>query len=90
MTASRSYASLVTGRNRLTLSALRRMRDCTQVEVAERMGKTQSAISRIEHQQDCAVSTLESFVAATGGELQLIACYPGVEVRITTDGGGRS
>lgn len=57
------------------LSELRVERERSQVAVAEAMGKTQSAVSRIEHQNDIHLSTLRSYIEATGGRLRLIAEY---------------
>ena len=53
------------------LSALRKSRDLTQEEVAAIMEIGQSAISKIETQEDILVKTLERYAAALGGELEL-------------------
>ena len=37
----------------------------------------QSEVSRLEHRSNMLLSTLRSSIRATGGELQLIATFPG-------------
>ena len=56
----------------LTLSELRRRVGRSQAEIANATGTTQSAISRMEHQSDMHVSTLNEYVGALGGRLRLI------------------
>lgn len=67
---------------RFRLASLRKVRGLTQTDVGEHMGKTQTAVSRIESQHDMLVSTLALFVAATGGDLRLVAKYPSFELDI--------
>jgi hypothetical protein len=67
-----------------TLRDLRRAQELTQATVAEALGMTQSELSKLERRDDLRWSTLRRFVEATGGELHLIATYPGrspVELR---------
>jgi predicted XRE-type DNA-binding protein len=67
-----------------TLRDLRLAQELTQATVAEVLGMTQSELSKMEHRDDLRWSTLRRFVEATGGELHLIATYPGrapVELR---------
>ena len=56
----------------LTLSELRRRLGRSQAEVATTIGTTQSGVSRIEHQSDMHVSTLNEYVGALGGRLRLV------------------
>ncbi len=56
----------------LTLSELRRRLGRSQAEVATAIGTTQSGVSRIEHQADMHVSTLNEYASALGGRLRLI------------------
>ena len=56
----------------LTLSELRRRLGRSQAETATAAGTTQSGISRIEHQSDIHVSTLDEYVGALGGRLRLV------------------
>lgn len=56
----------------VTLSELRRRLGRSQAEIATAAGTTQSAVSRIEHQSDIHVSTLNEYVNALGGNLRLV------------------
>ncbi len=60
-----------------SLAQLRRARQLTQTQLAKTLGKPQPEISRIERQTDVLVSTLRSYVEAMGGELELVARFPG-------------
>jgi transcriptional regulator with XRE-family HTH domain len=55
----------------LALYELRRSRAISQTEIADRLGVTQSAISKFEHASDCLISTLDEYVRALGGRLEL-------------------
>lgn len=55
----------------LTLSELRRLLERSQADVAAAIGTTQSGVSRIEHQSDMHVSTLNDYVSALGGRLRM-------------------
>lgn len=61
--------------NAYTLSELRRLRGFNQTKIAAALDTTQSAVSRLERQEDMLLSTLAGFVSATGGQLRLIASY---------------
>lgn len=65
---------------RMLLAELRKLRGATQVAVAAEMGITQSALSRIESQDDMQVSTLRRMVEALGGRLEIVAKLPGRRV----------
>lgn len=69
-----------------TLAQVRRARALTQEEVAEALGVQQPAVSKIERQfegeADLYLSTLRRFIEAMGGELQLVARFPDVDVII--------
>jgi DNA-binding Xre family transcriptional regulator len=54
------------------LAALRRELGLTQVEVAARIGMSQSDLSKLERRQDVRLSTLRSYLAALGGRLRLL------------------
>lgn len=60
----------------MPLQELRQAMQLTQQELAERLDMNQAAISKLEHQSDMYVSTLRRFVAAMGGELQIVARFP--------------
>ena len=59
----------------LKLADLRSELGITQTDVADAVGTTQSAISRLERQGDVLVSTLRSYVESTGGRLRIVASY---------------
>jgi len=61
---------------RIGYTALRRARDLTQVEIAQRLNIPQSAVSRMESQSDLLLSTLAKYIRAMGGELQMQAVFP--------------
>jgi DNA-binding XRE family transcriptional regulator len=63
----------------LALDSLRRSLNLTQAEVAQALDVNQAAVSQMEKQEDMYVSTLRRLVAAMGGELELIARFPGRE-----------
>jgi len=68
----------------MTLQELRQqVSGLTQTELAELMEVTQGAISQLEKRHDVLISKLAGYVHALGGELELIARFPDVEVRIT-------
>ena len=70
-----------------TLTELRRAFHLSQVTLAETLNMSQSELSRLERRADLLLSTLTRFVAATGGNLRLIADYPDrspVELRLAT------
>lgn len=69
-----------------TLRDLRARRSLTQRQVARNLNLSQADVSRLEHRRDVLVSTLRRFVEATGGELELVARYPGDQTsRISLD-----
>jgi predicted transcriptional regulator len=61
----------------MRLEQMRRNRDLTQVELANRLGIDQGSVSRIEKQVDMHLSTLRGYVEAAGGRLELQAIFPG-------------
>ncbi|MCY4519131.1 MAG: XRE family transcriptional regulator [Acidimicrobiaceae bacterium] len=62
-----------------TLAQVRKARTLTQQHIAEQLHMDQSEVSRLEHRSNMLLSTLRSFVRATGGDLHLIATYPDAE-----------
>lgn len=61
----------------LALGELRRARGLTQAALARTLDKSQPDISRVEREADLLLSTLRSYVEAMGGELELVARFPG-------------
>ncbi|MBD0388620.1 MAG: helix-turn-helix transcriptional regulator [Nostoc sp. C3-bin3] len=68
---------------KLTLSELRESLGQTQSDVAKKMGVVQSALSKIEHQDDIQISTLSRYIKSLGGSLTIIARFPEQEVVIS-------
>ncbi len=58
------------------LSDLRKEQDVTQKELAKILEIRQSAISKLESQDDVMVKTLEKYIQALGGELEVRAKFP--------------
>jgi hypothetical protein len=56
----------------MTLQDLRKARALTQVRMAELLNMRQENVSRLERRADLLLSTLQSYVAAMGGELSLV------------------
>src|SRR5260370_6716563 len=68
----------------LTLSAIRDARRHSQIELADKLGIQQPAVSKIERKADLYVSTLRSYIEAIGGELEILVRFPDRDpVRIT-------
>jgi len=60
----------------ISLHEARAERRLTQGDVAVALEVTQANVSRIERQDDLYLSTLEEYVAALGGRLELHAVFP--------------
>ncbi len=61
----------------MDLSELRNACQITQEELAARLEVAQSNVSRLERRRDMLVSTLREVIEALGGELHLVAAFPG-------------
>lgn len=68
---------------RLTLKDLRELYDCSQVELAEKVGVKQSAISRLEQRSEVKLGTLAAAVKALGGELEVRAHFSDADVPLS-------
>lgn len=66
----------------LSLTDLRRQRGKTQAEIATALGISQSDVSKLERRADLRVSTLRRYVRAVGGDLELVACFQGGDMRV--------
>lgn len=67
-----------------TLAALRRRLGLTQMEVADRIGISQSDLSKLERRKDLRLSTLETYATALGVHLHLVLSLQGerLELRV--------
>lgn len=75
----------------MRLRELRRARDLSQADLADHLKTDQGNVSRLEQQTDMYISTLRRYLAALGGSLEIVAHFPGGDVRITQFGDlGRS
>ena len=62
------------GRVATDLATLRRRKGLTQVELATRMGMSQSDLSKFERRTDVRLSTLRAYIAALGSDLVIECC----------------
>jgi DNA-binding transcriptional regulator YiaG len=67
----------------IELSELREKRKVTQTQLAGRLKKTQATVSQIEGRNDWLVSTLNEYIQALGGELDVRAIFPDKTIRLT-------
>jgi len=61
----------------MSLREVRKAVGKTQVQIAKRLKVGQDAVSKLETRGDMYLSTLRDYVAAMGGELELVARFPG-------------
>ncbi len=66
----------------MALADLRRARSLTQQQVAESLSVNQAWISRFERQTDMYISTLRSYIEGLGGELDMVARFGDVSVKL--------
>jgi len=68
----------------MDLATLRRDLDLTQVELAGRLGMSQSDLSKLERRRDVRLSTLRAFAEALGGRLRVVyaAAHREIELEI--------
>lgn len=70
----------------IKLQELRKKQGFSQAELARSLGVAQANISQIEGRADARISTLNSYIKALGGELELHARFPdGQLVRLHFD-----
>jgi DNA-binding XRE family transcriptional regulator len=66
----------------MLLAELRKLEGVTQMELAEKLGVKQPAVSQLEQQDDMQISTLQRIVKALGGILEITVRLPGGEYRV--------
>jgi hypothetical protein len=63
-------------RQEYTLRGLREFAAMKQAEVGQAMGVSQGAVSQIEGRGDLLVSTLQHYVGALGGSIEMVVTLP--------------
>jgi len=71
---------------RVTLGEMRKGRKISQAKIAEALGIGQMQISRLERRRDPRLSTVQRTVEAMGGQLTLLATFPGQEPVVLATG----
>lgn len=66
----------------MALAELRRARELSQSELARILGIRQPSVADMEKRTDMYISTLRSLIEGMGGQLDIVARFPGQEVRI--------
>lgn len=66
----------------VTMRELRAFAGRSQVEVAEAMGVAQAEVSRLEGRTDTKLSTIERYVKALGGEVEVVARFGDRSLRL--------
>jgi DNA-binding XRE family transcriptional regulator len=66
----------------MPLNELRTARRLTQQQLAQTLDMTQAAVSQIERRTDMYLSTLNNFVEAMGGRLEMYAVFPDGAVKL--------
>ncbi|MHC8510072.1 MAG: helix-turn-helix domain-containing protein [Rhodospirillales bacterium] len=61
----------------MSLKGLRKAEGITQTGMAGLLGVGQDSVSRLENRGDMRLSTLQGYVAALGGALEVVARFPG-------------
>jgi DNA-binding XRE family transcriptional regulator len=69
----------------MPLHELRAARRLTQQQLARTLDMTQAAVSQMEKRTDMYLSTLENFVEAMGGHLEMYAVFPDGAVKLSLE-----
>jgi transcriptional regulator with XRE-family HTH domain len=59
-----------------SLREIRKARECSQADLAKKLGMNQGDLSKFERRTDVYLSTVRHYVEALGGTLDLIATFP--------------
>ena len=73
------------GNRVVNLAGFRRQAGLTQVELADRLGISQSDLSKLERRRDVRLSTLKAWAAALGSRLCLILASEGSPAELRLD-----
>ena len=74
----------------MNLQELRKAQQLTQHQLAQKLGVKQAEISRLENREDILLSSLNSWVEAMGGQLEIIAKIAGQKIRLVPFSSGIS
>jgi len=66
----------------MPLYELRMAREISQEELGQRLDVKQSSVSKLERRTDMYISSLRRTIAAMGGQLEIVACFPDGKVKI--------
>ena len=66
----------------MPLNELRTARRLTQQQLAQTLEMSQAAVSQLEKRADMYLSTLNNFVEAMGGRLEMYAVFPDGSVKL--------
>ncbi len=72
-------------RKEMPLHELRAARQLTQQQLARTLDMSQAAVSQLEQRTDMYLSTLENFVGAMGGRLEMYAVFPDGKVKLSLE-----
>lgn len=67
----------------IALTELRELRGASQSQIAEALGTSRPNVARIEKETDVRLSTLERYVEALGGKLELHAVFDDADIKLT-------
>ena len=67
----------------IALTELRELRGATQTQIADSLGTSRPNIGRIESEIDVRLSTLERYVKALGGKLEIHAVFDDADIKLT-------
>jgi transcriptional regulator with XRE-family HTH domain len=68
---------------KMRLKELRRARELSQQSIADDLGMDQGNVSKLEQRTDMYISTLRRYIEALGGSLEIVARFPGGDVKIS-------
>lgn len=71
--APKTADDVISNQLTVTMRELRALAGMSQAEVAEAMGVAQAEVSRLEGRADTKLSTIERYVRALGGEVEVVA-----------------
>jgi DNA-binding XRE family transcriptional regulator len=67
----------------IALAELRELRGASQTQLAETLGTSRPNVGRIEKELDVRLSTLERYVEALGGKLEIHAVFDDADIKLT-------